>query len=506
VLSELWPLRVATRALLAIVLTAPAVAQGEAAEEEADETFRYRATQSQHYGRAALEELLVLGGEGLQYWKDRSINSEDWDLDYDWRSFRGKLDGTAYSFDTNRFTTNFAYHPAAGTLYYLAPRGNRLNVLESLAYATAASTFWEVFAEFRELVSINDMWVTPLSGLAFGETTTQLGAFFDRGCASRVNQALGWLFGPARSLHDAVDGAELARAPSCDEWGFDTASTHRFVLAAGGAEVQASDGTWYGVSRGRLETSIINLPVTRDGWRGFSDGNVSDLVLGLAYGPRDIQDLLIEARTTIAGAQYRRRVVGPKALGFGDRLLFGVTVGTQYSLHRYRTEDAPDSVFLIDAPAVTMRWSGRRPGYGFHVAFDVGATFGGMDALALELYRETHSDEGLTTIARQQRYNYVVGVALVPQLRLELNGAEIGVQGRSERVVGIRALDRYDRATASVPVTEQRRRAQLWLALGPPKGVRLSFQLELGDRRGAVGDTHRTLSDWALGSSLGFVL
>ena len=501
-----------TGALLAsLLLASPATVRAEAPTYVSHQTFRYRTVQPVRYWRAALEEAVVIGGEALQYWKDRDINSEDWDLGYNWTSFSGKLDGTAYSFDTNRFVTNFAYHPAAGTLYYLAPRSNHLGVLESLGFAFAASSFWEIFAEFRERVSVNDMWVTPLSGLSLGETTTQLGAFFDRGCDSRLNRALGWAFGPARSLHDAIDGAEPRRAASCDEWGFDAASQHRFRLTLGAVQMRAANGELYGTSRGRLETSIVNLPDADDvgqGWRSFADGNVSDMTLGLAYGANAIQDMLIETRATLAGAQYQRRRGGSPGPGLADRGLFGVVVGTQYSLHRYATAEALDSVFLVDAPAVTVRWTGRRAGYSFELGLDAGATFGGMDAFALDAYRKREGDGGLTTIAKQQRYNYVLGVALVPRLRLQLAGAELGLSARSERVVGLRFLDRYaDSAhTGTAPVSEQRRQAWLWLSLGPATGVRLTFSVEAGDRHGSIGASQKSQNDVGLGLGLGAAL
>lgn len=487
-----------------------ATAHAESLAPEPNGTFRYRSPQRAYFGRAAVEELVVLGGEMAQYWKDREINSEDWDLSYSWASFRDKLTGVAYSFDTNRFTTNFAYHPAAGTLYYLAPRANRATVVESLGIALGASTVWEIVAELRERVSINDMWVTPLSGLSFGETATQLGAFFDRGCPTRYNQALGFLFGPTKTLHDRLDGAVLERAKQCDGLGFDTASEHRFFLSVGAAQVRAAGGEHYALASGRLDTQIVNLPQDEpsSGWTGFSDGNLSELALGLSYGGGQIRDVLVEARTTIAGAQYRAHSLQVSPLHRGDRAVFGVVVGTQYSLHRYLYRGPLDNVFLVDAPAVTVRLSGRRPGYGFELALDAGGTFGGMSALALPDYQREHADEGLTTIARNQGYNYVVGVALIPRARLELEGVELGLSARSERVTAIRVLDRYATSpgTATVPDGELRRRASLWLSLGPRKGVRTTLNLEAAQRSGSVASHARALSELSVGLSLGAAL
>ncbi len=497
-------------AVAAVVCSTPAAVRAESRVEPAWTNRRYQLPPKPRYARAAIEELIVLGGEALQYWKDRDINSEDWDLDYDWASFRGKLTGVAYSFDTNRFETNFAYHPAAGTLYYLAPRNNGLTVLESLGFAFATSTFWEIVAEFRERVSINDMWVTPMSGLSLGETTTQLGAFFDRGCATQLNRTLGFLFGPLQTLHDAVDGATPRGATRCDELGFDATSEHRFRLSGGAAARRAAQGELYRVTRAKLETSIVDLPESDApvaGWRRFAGGNVSDLTLALAYGPSAIQDMLIEARATLAGAEYRRTPSGATPTGFGDRVLLGILVGTQYSLHRYQPSQPMDRVFLVDAPAVTLRASGRRPGYAFALGLDAGLTFGGMDALALDLHRERLGDLGLTTIASHQRYNYVAGVALKPSARLELPGAELGLAGRSERVTALRFRDRWESPTvATVPAHELRRRAELWLAIGPRIGPRLTLSFEAADRRGNLGSVERYLTEVGVGLSLGIAL
>lgn len=453
----------------------------------------------------------MIGGEALQYWNDRAINSADWDLVYSWTSFRQKLTGQAYSFDTNRFETNFAYHPIAGTLYYLAPRNNRLPVLESLGFAFTTSTLWEIVVEFRERVSINDMWVTPLSGLSLGETTTQLGAFFDRGCPTGVNRALGFVFGPLQTLHDKIDGVTPLRARYCDQLGFDARSEHRFNVSVGFAELRANSAELYRVARAKLETSIVNLPATARqaaGWRTFADGNLSDMTVAVAYGQHEVADLLLETRATLAGAEFHGPAGDSKRPGPGDRAIFGVVVGAQYSLHRYELGRPADRVFLVDAPAITVRFSGRRPQYRFALALDAGLALGAMDALALGAHRAVAGNTGLTTITEQQGYNYVAGIALVPMARLELQGVELGVKARGERVTAIRVWDRNssDSSKSAVPDHELRRRGELWISLGPRVGPRFTLTLEAAERSGTLGASQRRLSELGLGLNLGAAL
>lgn len=81
-------------------------------------------------------------------------------------------------FDADDFGTNMVGHPTAGTVYYLIARGNRVSIPEAFAWSFGASLAWEL-VEFKEAVSINDVVMTPVGGLALGEAFSQLSAWFD---------------------------------------------------------------------------------------------------------------------------------------------------------------------------------------------------------------------------------------------------------------------------------------------------------------------------------------
>lgn len=74
--------------------------------------------------------------------------------------------------DGDDFIFNYVLHPYAGAAYYMAARSLGFNVLGSFLYCTAISTcFWEYGIEaFMEIPSIQDLFITPLSGLLLGET------------------------------------------------------------------------------------------------------------------------------------------------------------------------------------------------------------------------------------------------------------------------------------------------------------------------------------------------
>src|SRR5689334_21956742 len=114
--------------MLLVACLRPATANAQVAVRESGGALEYEEPAAKHYLRALLEEFgLAAAGFGY-YFIEQKTNSIDWVLNYDWLSFRQKLTCEACAFDQNYFDTNFVTHPAAGTLYYLAARGNRLSV------------------------------------------------------------------------------------------------------------------------------------------------------------------------------------------------------------------------------------------------------------------------------------------------------------------------------------------------------------------------------------------
>lgn len=78
--------------------------------------------------------------------------------------------------DKDDFIFNYVLHPYAGAAYYMSARSLGFNVLGSFLYCAGISTiFWEYGIEaFMEIPSIQDLIITPLSGLVIGEAFYRL--------------------------------------------------------------------------------------------------------------------------------------------------------------------------------------------------------------------------------------------------------------------------------------------------------------------------------------------
>jgi hypothetical protein len=489
-----------------LALPAPAGAE-QGALSEASRTFEYREPAPKAYWRAAIEEVGLIGAGLGYYFMEQRQNSIDWALNYDWMSFRQKLTCQACRFDQNFFDTNFVTHPAAGMLYYLAARGNRLSVLESFAYAGGMSTLWEFLGEFRERVSVNDFFVTPIAGLVLGESTTQLGAFFDRSCATPVSDVLGTLLGPAKSFHDAVDEVHPKRTTDCDARGLDRGGEHRFRFWAGASNLWTNQSPEVrNEARFGVETSIARLDSigrSGQGWLAFADGNVSSIEARMGVEDANVSDFRLGGRVVPAGLHYRdlRRSRGG---ALGHEVLLGLLVQTEYALHRReRPAGAFDRVFLIESPASTLGWRLSWDELVLELSLDTGVTLAGVSTFALPEYLSRHGAGDLASVTRLQGYSHALGLALAPRVRVRLNALEFGAEGRSDRFSAIRELDPVANAHGMTPIFETRRRGQLWISVGPVGGVpRVTFFLEGYQRAGSAGDVSREQREQAVGGSL----
>lgn len=73
--------------------------------------------------------------------------------------------------DHDKFIFNYVLHPYAGAAYFMAARSCGFNYFQSLLYSACISTIgWEFGIEAcMERPSIQDIFITPLVGSAFGE-------------------------------------------------------------------------------------------------------------------------------------------------------------------------------------------------------------------------------------------------------------------------------------------------------------------------------------------------
>lgn len=449
--------------------------------------------------RIALEEVLILGAGSGYYFSQREVNSLDWTFDYSWDTVEAKLTGDAYSFDTNFFTTNTLAHPGAGTLYYIAARGNYLSSAESLAVGFLASAVWEFFAEFRERFSINDQMVTPFAGFAFGEAMTQVGRLFMRGCESGTFDVLSAVFAPSERLHRSLDGTTVEHAKHCNSSGFAVGEDYRLRVGLG----TSFSGNWSaregrGWLLGFAEAQVIDIPknqTVQHPWRAFYDGGLSQLSVRVQAAADELREIEVLARASLLGAAYRD-------LSSNTVALLALGAGATYSERTYAPQQEPrDPFFVLEAPALFAQWRRAWGQHRLELGVVAGGSFVQVGAFALPVYLEHHSRDDLTPVVANRGYTHGFGLTLSPHVRWSSPLHEAWVGARVDRALAVRSRVGDELASSDVEEEESRRRLRASLSLGGDEHWRFRTETDWVVRRGTLGDVERRRGEftWTTG-------
>jgi hypothetical protein len=344
-----------------------------------------------------------------------------------------KLAHGAASFDSNTFRTNFAGHPAMGTVLYQLARGNRLTTWGSALAAVAGSTTWELI-EFHEKASINDLVVTPVAGVALGEPLLQLAAHLDRSNASGGRTVLAWIAAPWKKLGDALDGAALARGAPADTF------LGRFEL--GGATVSGPDGR-RGEVRAALGWALWRDPdygapgATVHAWL---DAQVSRLQLSGAVSGQGVTDAHLSSSVLLA-ALYAR-AIGQE--GRGSDLVAGAGLGFDLGGHQW-TRDGPfDLSGGVEVPRLSLQGRWLSGTLRLTARLDAALRFGGSRSFALDGLPDAAPFSTLPTVQQQFGYHFGLGGSLHPALELTWGPAALRLAWRGERLEGLRGPDPVD--------------------------------------------------------------
>jgi hypothetical protein len=402
-------------------------------------TFAYTEPQEKHYLRAVLgvQSVFVLGF--LWYLTAPDLN-RGWSVDYDWTVFRRKVMGQAFGPDVNHFGTNFIGHPLGGTGYYLAARSSRLSIAESFLLSVGGSLIWELFGEVREIISMNDMLVTPLGGLAIGEAVTQFSAFLDRSAPTTSNRVLSSVINPFKSLGDWADGATPRRTgPGYprDEW-------HRFDLMGGVGVVEETEqtsapgGQQFVEGRLRVAERIFRLPGFADPGqdsRWFYDGNASGIEAETAFTGDGLTDLFVATQAVLVGHYQRQSEPMPYGWWGGGYIGWGATF--EYALHDYQRgkPSAIDHISTVQPLSLVMEHYLHQGGLTLHSLVDIGPAYGGIRSFAIDDFERQPANLPPVT----QQYDYYLGLGGRGRARLGLDwqALSLALELRAEAYRGV---------------------------------------------------------------------
>ena len=439
--------------------------------------------------------LLLVVGTGW-YWLQQDDNSRDWDLDPTLESLWKKITGEAVRLDDNRVYTNIFNHPFTGAGYYLAARSNGYTAFESFLFTLAASTVWEYFIEYLEMVSLNDQVFSPIGGTVLGEVFYQLGEFFTTSADTKTNRILKWAFGAPQNFHRGLDGTSMPRATSTDRFGFRNDIWHQFSLFGG---VGVAGDTMIGEIG--VESQIIHLPGygTRPGQvSGFIDDTMfTQLRVGASFSASGLQDVSVFLKVMLFGYFHQHLTRMQNDMLSGYSLLIGPVTAYELNTHDWSETGSNDVYGIIHILGPSMHLLYTQNTLHLRLIMDFSGDFAAIHAFAVDAFEQVGSLEFAKSVLREEQYYYAFGLTARAQATLTYGGLEVGVSGRYSYYNSIEGLDRrQEDITNDVRTTDTIGSLRTWLAYKIVDDfLHMTFSYERRWRSGTASDGTVSVSE-----------
>jgi hypothetical protein len=454
------------------------------------------------YARAGIEHAITFAVELGVYWFDPSQNFVDWQFP----NLGSKLTTReGFRFDDNLLQTNYLFHSFAGSTHYVISRANGFGIPAALASASVSSAIYELLLEWKEIVSFNDLVVTPFGGMALGEFGYQLGEYLNSepspparaaGLGSLTRGGARDLLGMPRRLHDALDAPALPPGIAADNLGFSSAYAHRFRIAGGQELVE--DG---GPRVARLFTlsgdfELAAMPgFLREGRfeRFYTNGNFTSLHARLGYGT-GTRDVDIRVNSHLFG--WFAQDIDSRGQGFARET--GFLTGLRFVSQQFLGREDQFGIVHLFAPVQRLWW--RAGPAMISLGADVAPDFASLHSQAYESFAERYGREGTKSSLIRHGYFHGWGVSAGGSASISLGSFQLGVNGRYGHYESIDGAERMQEEVYREPhATERVGEVGGLLTIEPPRSL-FSARVEVArtDRASRMGefDAFRRSTRW----------
>jgi len=441
---------------------------------------------------AAFDSALLITLSSIQYLTDPETNAQDWKLDYSLRSVGQKLTFQVFEFDDNAFRLNSG-HAMSGTFYFLSARSRHLDVFDSFLLAAGSGLTWEMTTEFREVVSVNDVLMTPFGGLALGEALYQLSDFFRASDDTFANQLIADILGgPARLAwnrdHSPPGGVRLldANGYAADRW-------HRIRLFAGldaagagtGLATRGGAGFSVGADTAIVPRADYDHPGDTAEWT--HETLATRFRARASFGEQGLRDLWIQARNDYLG--YYAQHLRPWEKGLlGLSAYAGLGAVLEHDERLVRPVfDQMTAVGPVGASVHVVLHAGQ---FRLRTGAEVHPVFAQIRSAAWPSYLGGGgSDAGAFDVLKEHGYYYALGLRPSFRVSAEYRGLEAGLENRSYSLRGV-DLIAHPASHAGPYLADERTVWSGWIAHAlPVRHLRLVLWLDSAEIRGKVDGT-----------------
>jgi hypothetical protein len=412
------------------------------------------------YARAIGENAAMLAFELFLYWYDPHSNAVDWQYPDLGAKFSSN---EVVRFDDNMQMTNFLLHPLAGGAHYGLSRLNGLGIPASFGAAALSSTLYEGVFEWREVVSINDLIVTPIAGMAVGETLFQLGNYLNSRVEKptrELNEEVGpQVFGQRlarvtlglpRRAHDIVDEPAPPPIVEDDNLGLSSAYAHEFRAHFGVAAV-TNDRHELGENYVlRFQTRLAAMPGFLraghiDTW--FWSGNFTSIATRIGFDDR-LRDVDVTIDAHVFGHYHQALDVGKGGVRGTALELAGHTALHYTERWLFDRRDHYAALHVMGPIGTLWLCAGKTE---LRLSADVSPDFAAIRSLAYEKWVERYGATGTKSSLLLHGYYNAWGVSTGASAALRSHDVSLSTEARFGHYESIDGLERFREKVTEEP-------------------------------------------------------
>jgi hypothetical protein len=409
---------------------------------------------------ASLEIGAILFVGNLAYYFNGKIIKKDYAFSTD-ETFKKRFTTTeTLTFDTNPMQTNTVAHPIAGTAYYLIARSNGFNSMESFAFSFVSSAVWEYFCEFKEITSVNDLIVTPVGGMVFGESIYQFAAYFAADSSGFFSDFVNtWM----------LDGRNYYRGAHVNG-SFTSSVWNDMKLFAGGGNTDRSeefinfgiDLEMYGIKRfnrsGKTSGVLFNGPYSK-------------ILLNYKIADYGLKEFQLYSETALIAYVNQHLHAEEEDRNSGYSVFLGINSAFDYK--KFKTGDFMDELGIthIAGPAADIFLKFMSAQIRMRLA--VFGDFVCVQSFGLKSYLDSHPNENLQNrgayVTAEQGYYYGKGATADSLISAQWKNFEIGSQFIYHHYNSLNVhQDRYPKSSDPIKMKDVRSDLKSWLQFNFP--------------------------------------
>lgn len=428
--------------------------------------------------KTAVELSVMLSTAAIAYYVKNTVQV-DWDFES-----KDMFSAKRLRFDDNAKIVNYG-HAYAGMMYYSAARNNGYSSLKSMLFAFATSTIWEVVAEHREVVSINDEIMTPIGGSVIGEAVYQIRQLLMRNKAdSRVARALSGILAPNSYVKSFFNHNPNHALQDVD---FENRESSGYidVISTLGL-VKNSDGTSDQTVKFAVENEVVYPPMASIGKaNNFSILNAkTSLSLSSMKSKMGKSEIEMDFATILAGYFQKDIHIDENERKRGYSLLLGVAQGLHYKDEQYKDQSVWYAIVHVVGASLDVAMYYKD--FTVRLSSQVFGDFAMVKAISLENYRQNLANEGkdqnsgLTSVLSRHEYTYSRGYSTLNKIEVERGPVEIGLQVKKFSENGINGHQRFS----------------------PDNDIQITDHEGMSETKTWVAFVPKNMSRWRIGASI----